>query len=182
MKGIIFNLLQEVVQLHHGPAVWDDLLEEAKVEGAFTSLGSYPDAHLLGLVSAASKRLTLTPQEVVRWFGVSGLPLLAKKYPHFFAGHTDARSFLLTLNVIIHPEVRKLYPGADCPMFDFSASSEDVLMMSYRSQRSLCAMAEGFIDGSAAYFKQTVSQTQTSCALRGDDCCVFRIEFGSTAS
>ena len=29
MKGIIFNLLQDVVSQHHGEDVWDDLIDAA---------------------------------------------------------------------------------------------------------------------------------------------------------
>jgi hypothetical protein len=33
----------------------------------------------------------------------------------FFENVTATKSFLLTLNHIIHPEVRKLHPGAEVP-------------------------------------------------------------------
>jgi hypothetical protein len=78
----------------------------------------------------------LSPHEVLRWFGRSAMPLLAERYPDFFKGHTDTRSFLLTLNSIIYPEVRKLYPGAITPVFDFDTSSADVLQIGYNSPHS----------------------------------------------
>ena len=55
----------------------------------------------------------------MRWFGREALPLLADRYPDFFEQHPRHQPFLLTLNRIIHPEVRKLYPGADVPNFEF---------------------------------------------------------------
>ena len=33
MKGVVFNLLQEVVTAAHGPDVWDDLLDRSGVSG-----------------------------------------------------------------------------------------------------------------------------------------------------
>jgi len=42
MKGIVFNLLEEVVTTHHGSDTWDLLLDTARLDGAYTSLGSYP--------------------------------------------------------------------------------------------------------------------------------------------
>src|SRR5206468_2522604 len=125
-----------------GEDVWDDLIETAEVKGAYTSLGSYDDADLGALVSAASTALEMPPDDVVRWFGRNALPLLATRYPDFFAAHVSARPFILTLNDIIHPEVRKLYPGADVPVFDFDTSSDEVLVMGYSSQRQLCSFAE----------------------------------------
>ena len=58
MKGIIFNLLEEVVVDAHGERVWDTLLDEAGVSGVYTSLGSYDDAEIMSLVSAAGAGLS----------------------------------------------------------------------------------------------------------------------------
>ncbi|GBQ51026.1 heme NO-binding domain-containing protein [Komagataeibacter sucrofermentans] len=52
MKGIVFNILEEVVEKNHGAEAWDTLLEAANVSGAYTSLGSYPDAEMQALVVA----------------------------------------------------------------------------------------------------------------------------------
>jgi hypothetical protein len=178
MKGIIFNLLEEVVTDQFGANMWDKLLDQARVEGAYTSLGNYPDADLFKLVEAASSALNQPPDLVVRWFGVKALPLLAQKYPAFFNRHQSTRPFILTLNDIIHPEVRKLYPGADTPEFDFDTSSPDILVMNYRSKRKLCSLVEGFTEGAAEHFKENVTIKHPLCMNRGDESC--RLEFSFT--
>ncbi|PYI89760.1 MAG: heme NO-binding protein [Verrucomicrobia bacterium] len=177
MKGIIFNLLQEIVEQEYGEKTWDALLAAAKLEGAYTSLGSYPDADLMKLVAAASAALGQPPDDIVRWVGRKAVPLLAAKYPKFFQPHHSTRSFVLTLNQIIHPEVRKLYPGADVPEFDFGTSSDEVLLMGYQSPRRLCAFAEGLIEGAADHYGERVDFEHLKCMKRGDPKCVFRISF-----
>jgi hypothetical protein len=177
MKGVVFNLLEEIVSRDYSEDAWDDLLDAAGLEGVYTSLGGYPDRDLSALVAAASRALEMPPEEVVRWFGRNALPLLAAGHPHFFAVHDSARPFILTLNDIIHPEVRKLYPGAEVPVFDFDASSDEVLVMGYASARRLCAFAEGLIEGAARHYGQTVSIEQTHCMLRGDPKCVLELSF-----
>ena len=177
MKGIVFNLLEEAVSRDYGEDVWDALLEAAEVDGAYTSLGSYPDENLMRLVGAASSALDMPAHDVVRWFGLNAMPLLASRYPQFFEPHESARSFVLTLNSIIHPEVRKLYPGADVPVFDYDTSSEDVLVMGYASRRRMCAFAEGLIDGAAAHYGERAVIQQPRCMTRGDDRCVLEISF-----
>lgn len=177
VKGIVFNLLEELVSREYGEEAWDVLLESAEVDGSYTSLGSYPDEDLMKLVSSASSQLDMSPDEVVRWFGANALPLLAGSYPQFFEPHTSARSFLLTLNDIIHPEVRKLYPGADVPVFDFDTSSDDVLVMGYESPRRMCAFAEGLIEGAAAHYGEAPLISQPKCMNRGDEKCVLEISF-----
>jgi hypothetical protein len=177
MKGIVFNLLEDIVSDEYDADVWDALLEEAGLDGVYTSLGSYPDHDLMRLVGAASQSLEMSPADVVRWFGRSALPLLAKKYPEFFEPHECARSFLLTLNNIIHPEVRKLYPGADVPVFDYDTSSEELLVMGYASSRKMCAFAEGLIEGAASHYGEEAAIEQPECMTRGDEKCVLEISF-----
>lgn len=177
MKGIVFNLLQEVVSRHYSDDVWDQLLDSAGLDGAYTSLGSYPDEQLFALVGAAAAALQLPPQDVVRWFGREALPMLAEKYPAFFERHTHTRPFMLTLNSIIHPEVRKLYPGADVPDFIMDTSSPDVLRMEYMSKRKLCALAEGLTEGAAAHFRERATFVHDRCMHRGDASCQIDITF-----
>jgi hypothetical protein len=175
MKGIVFNLLEELVTEQHGPDTWDELLDEAAVDGAYTSLGSYDDAQLRALVGAASAKLDVPANDIVRWFGRGAMPMFAASHPHFFAGHADTRAFLLTLNDLIHPEVRKLYPGAGVPDFEYDVSDPETLVMRYRSARRLCAFAEGLIEGAAEQYDQRAAIEQPHCMNRGDDHCVLRI-------
>jgi hypothetical protein len=177
VKGIVFNLLEAIVVQQHGDAVWEALLDEAGVDGAYTSLGSYPDEQLFGLVAAAARKLGSSEAEVLRSFGRNAMAILAKRYPEFFDSQVSTQAFLLTLNDIIHPEVRKIYPGAEVPVFDFDTSSPGVLMMGYRSPRKLCALAHGFVEGAAQHYGEPLTFEHSQCMHRGDDRCVFRIAF-----
>lgn len=177
MKGIVFNLLEEVVSTEYGPATWDRLLDDAALDGSYTSLGSYDDAEIFGLVAVAAAALQIAPQDVLRWFGRRAMPLLAARYPAFFTGHADTRSFLLTLNGIIHPEVRKLYPGAATPVFDFDTGAADKLVIGYNSERKMCTLAEGFMQGAAEYYHEQAHITQSQCMHDGAAKCVFHVSF-----
>lgn len=180
MKGIIFNLVEEVVTERHGADVWDALLDSAGLDGSYTSLGSYPDEDLVGLVGAASVALGVPAEDVLRQLGDGAIPLLAGRYPDFFRAHASTRSFLLTLNDIIHPEVRKLYPGAVVPDFDFETADDGALLIGYRSERRLCNLAEGFIAGATHHYGEAVEVSQPQCMLRGDQKCLIRCSFGGT--
>ena len=179
MKGIIFNLVEEVVSDRYGDDIWDELLAAAGLDGVYTSLGSYPDEELFRLVAAASERLGVPPDAVVRTLGEAAIPLLAERYPSFFAGHASTKSFLLTLNDIIHPEVRKLYPGADVPTFGFDDISDESLVLRYHSDRKLCALAEGFVLGAAAHYGERAVIDQPECMNRGDEDCLLHCSFAA---
>jgi predicted hydrocarbon binding protein len=181
VKGIVFNLLEEVVSKQYGEDVWDQLLDDAAADGVYTSLGSYPDGQLSGLVTAASKRLGLSADEVLRWFGQSAIGLLAGRYPQFFEAHVSTRAFVLTLNDIIHPEVRKIYPGAEVPEFTFDASSSSTLLIEYRSARRLCSFAVGMIEGAARHYGEEARVIEIACARDGSPACTFRATFAAQA-
>lgn len=182
MKGIVFNLLEHVVTEDRGEDAWDQILDSAGSDGAYTAVGSYPDEQFMALVSSACERLDLEPDQLVRWFGKRAMPLFAARYPSFFEGHTSARSFVLTLNDVIHPEVRKLFPGADVPYFHFESPSEGTVELGYVSPRKLCSFAEGLVEGAAAHFGETVTMKQTECMKRGDERCVLVCRFAPAAS
>ena len=109
LKGIIFNLVEETVSTEYGDDTWDSLLEAADVEGSYTSLGNYDDAEIHRLVDAGSEALDVPAKDLTEWLGRDALLRLSARYPHFFAPHASTRPFLLTLNDVIHPEVRKVH-------------------------------------------------------------------------
>ncbi|MGI4757443.1 MAG: heme NO-binding domain-containing protein [Janthinobacterium lividum] len=181
MKGIIFNLLEEVVSQHHGPDTWDHLLEVTNLSGSYTSLGSYPDENVAALVAAAATALDVTQFDVLRWFGQQAMPLLFKRYPSFFSSQKSVRPFILSVNHIIHPEVRKVYPGAQVPTFEFTDLENGSLLMGYSSPRRLCALAQGFAEGAATHYGETITFDHLTCMHRGDDKCLCTISFSAVS-
>ncbi|SOB88308.1 Haem-NO-binding [Sphingomonas guangdongensis] len=177
MKGIIFNLLEEVVTDTADACAWDNLLDTAAVTGAYTSLGSYPDAELVALLSVFSAQRGTDLSDTLRWFGRSAMPVLARRYPAFFTAANSARDFVLSVNSIIHPEVRKLYAGAGCPHFHFSSGAAGELLVGYGSARQLCWLGHGFIEGASDHFAEPVRIEHRQCMHRGDKSCVLALDW-----
>ena len=175
MKGVIFNLLEEVVSHHHGEAAWDAVLDHAGVAGAYTTLGNYRHTELEELVDGAAAVLGISPPEVLRWYGRAAIPMLFSRFPAFFEAHSRTRDFVLSLNDIIHPEVMKLYPGARCPHFDASGETGGALLLGYTSPRRLCALAHGFIKGAGDHYNEAMSVEHLACTHKGDPACLMRV-------
>lgn len=176
MKGLIFNVVEEVVIELYDEDTWDDLLDATGADGAYTALGNYDDAELLGIVDAAVKATGIPSDDLWRVVGRHALPRLAERLPEAVADAADARAFLMSVNDIIHPEVRMLYPDAVPPVFEFS-DDDGAMIVRYRSARRLVALAEGLIAGCGDLFDETVDVE----AIEGDtqaDEALFRVRFG----
>ena len=177
MKGIVFNIMEQVISDQHGERFWDDVLEAAGSDGVYTAVGTYPHEELISLVGAAAGMLEVSPDDLVQDFGRRAIPHFVERYLHFFTPHADTRSFILTLNEVIHPEVRKLFPGAEAPSFEFSLPNERTVQLAYISTRQLCSFAEGLVLGAADHYGEMVEIRQTSCMKRGDPRCVLVCAF-----
>ena len=174
MKGVVFNLLEETVTEAFGAETWDDLLDDAGLPGAYTSLGNYSDAEIEALVSAAARRLDMEPAAILRWFGERAMPLLKARYPALFVSHATSRNFILSINNIIHPEVRKLYAGASCPFFHFKEGADGTLMLRYQSTRNMFDLAHGFVLGAAALWHESVTVLRHAAGSPDADTMIIR--------
>lgn len=179
VKGIVFNLLTAVVTEEQGEDAWDDVLGRASVDGAFTAHGTYPDAELESLLRHLDTDLDPSLEVRMRWFGRSAMPMMRTAYPQFFEPHRHTADFLRTLNDLIHPCVRRLYPGSDVPVFDVDESDTGIerIVLGYRSRRRLCALAEGFVLGAATQFGESCTLRQDVCMHRGDELCLIEARF-----
>lgn len=157
MKGIIYNAVQFAVIDLFSEDTWDDLLDAAELNGGYTAIGTYDDADLGALVVAGCEATGMQPDDLVRTLGTHAFPHLANRHPEFLEGATDTHSFLRSVEDIIHPEVMKLHPDAKPPRFDFEDLDNGALRMTYSSDRKLGVLAEGLIQGAAAWFEQTAN-------------------------
>jgi len=156
MKGVIFNIVEEVVVNLYDEDTWDDVIDEASVSGTYSSPGSYPDEELVAIVVAAADLLDVPVPALLRVVGTKAFEGLARRYPHLVGSHTDTIAFIQHVEDYIHPEVKKLYPDSVLPQFEFEQLGEGVMRMTYRSPRGLGDLAEGLIEGAAERFGQKI--------------------------
>jgi predicted hydrocarbon binding protein len=183
MKGIIFNLLEDFITEGWGEETYDQILSRCPLHatGPFVGPGTYADADLMTIVAKTTERLGISVPEAVHAFGKYCFPRLAAKFPMFVEGHTHPKSFLKTIDAVIHVEVRKLFKDAEPPTMRFVDPSPDELLITYISKRKLCTLMEGLLDGTAEYFKTPIRYGQSACVLRGAETCEFHLTFGRAA-
>ena len=175
MKGIVMNILAEMVETQLGLEEWNAVLDEAEEPGIYTSTALYDDARLLKLVGIISNRNGIPANDLVFAFGQYMFPAFYQRYPELIDGHDNMLDFLESLDAVIHVEVVKLYPGAITPGFEPDRRSPNVLHLKYESDRNLCRLAEGLIEGAAKYFKHSYDLVHEPCGHDGADHCGFLV-------
>lgn len=175
MKGVLFNIVEEVVDDTLPDGTWDRALEGAGVRGAYTSLGNYPDEQLVRIVGSLSDQSGLPVPDVLRHAGQHGFNHLVERHPDLVDDVDDLWTLMSRLDDVIHPEVLKLYPEATPPMFAVESSDEGSMTLRYRSPRQMCFLAEGLILGAADHFGTSVDVSQSECVHAGGDSCVIEV-------
>lgn len=176
MKGVVFNILEEMVLEQKGMEAWNDILAQAQESsGVYTSALSYPDEELFALVAAVSDYLDVPTQSVVKTFGEYMFGALAERYPVFIERCPDLFSFLESIDSVIHVEVNKLYQNPGLPSIRCTQTSDNQLLMYYHSERNLCLLAEGLTFGAARLYGNTVDIQHRQCMHNGADQCVLEV-------
>lgn len=158
MKGIVFTEFLDMVADRFSPEVADSIVEQSELEsgGAYTSLGTYPFTEMAQLVTRLSEQTKIPLPDLLRTFGFHLFPRFAALYPQFFTEGTSCFDFLQSVEHYIHIEVRKLYPDAELPTFEYDTSVAGRLEMVYRSTRPLGELAHGLLTGCIHHFRAPI--------------------------
>ncbi|MBZ0121035.1 MAG: heme NO-binding domain-containing protein [Sandaracinaceae bacterium] len=158
MKGVVFTELLEMVEDRFSLEVLDQVIERAELPsgGVYTSVGTYPFEELAALVRELSAVTGLPANDLLTAFGRHLLQRFAKGFPAFFTQAPTAFDFLERVESVIHVEVRKLYPDAQLPQFEWERQDRDHMTMLYRSPRRLSALAVGLIQGCADHYSESI--------------------------
>lgn len=178
MKGVVFQLLENVAQREMGHEAWDELVTLA---GGTQELWTPSEHGSLSRAACSNGSGDLDARSALRRTGRRAIPLLANMHPQLFANADNTRLFLLALagGVVIDTSrgiVR--WPSVDSDFRILPAPDGD-FFLGYRSARHPCALVEGLVEGAADYFRERVSVIQLKCTGRGDNRCLFWISFGT---
>ncbi|MCG8436359.1 MAG: heme NO-binding domain-containing protein [Gammaproteobacteria bacterium] len=180
MKGVVFTTFNKMIEEKFGMDVWDELIEKTQPEsgGVYTSSDTYPDEELYAYIGELSKMTGAEVPDLIRTFGGYKMQQLHAAYPDFFKDKS-IKEFLKSVHGYIHVEVKKLYPKALLPDFEYEDPAPDELIMIYRSERKLCVLAEGLIGGASEVFKTAIDINHAKCMHRGDDHCRLELKIGA---
>jgi hypothetical protein len=162
MKGLVFTELIEYVENNFGFDMVDKIIEDAKLanNGSFTQAGNYPFEELVRLLMALSKETNIEIPQLLEIFGEHMFSRLISLNPQLKDNFKSSLDLISRVDDIIHPEVQKLYPGADLPKFNLIERSENKVVIDYISSKHLEPFAIGLMKGSAKNFNEKLTITQ----------------------
>ena len=155
MKGIVFTEFLEMVESRFGYEMVDHIIEQSRLEsnGVYTSIGTYHHSEIVQLLSNLSSKTEIDATILLKAFGEYLFETFLKTYPQFFNTEDNAFDFLKSIDSHIHVEVLKLYPDATLPKFNTIEKEDGTLVMVYKSERKMAALAEGLIEKSIAHYQ-----------------------------
>ena len=177
MKGLIFREFLEMVEEKFDYTMVDHIINDTKdpIDGAYSSVNSYDHTQLVNLVVALHKRTGIALSDLLKTYGEFLFSSIASNYPYLLEGITDPFDMLLNIEILIHTEVKKIYPEANPPRFIGTRLNDISIELIYNSHRSMGDVAEGLIHGCGAHFGEKFKVEQLSSENDGQTV-KFKIE------
>lgn len=159
MKGMLFISFLDLVENQYGQDMVESILSEVAPEtgGVYTSAGDYDHRELIALVVALGKQAEVSVASLTKSFGMYHFAEFIAAYPQLFKGLDSSFALLEKVDSFIHEEVKTLYPGARPPKFECTKVDDHMLELLYQSPRCLGDVAEGLIQGCAAYYGEKIT-------------------------
>ncbi|NLS12637.1 guanylate cyclase [Vibrio sp. SM6] len=163
MKGIIFTEFLDLVEEKFGLETLDRVLDLAEDEGIYTSVGSYDHQKLVKLIVQLSRETNISPEVLQEVFGECAFIKLYETLPQKESLQQCGTTleFIRHVEHYIHVEVKKLYPDANPPKFEFIDETESHLIFDYCSVRCMSHVCFGLIKGCANHYDETVNVEMT---------------------
>jgi hypothetical protein len=163
MKGLVFTEFMSMVETKFGLDMIDDLIEETQPEsgGAYTAVGTYSHQELVDMVVKLAEKTGAAAPDLIRIFGNHLAVVFATKFPSFFEETDNTLEFLKKIDNHIHIEVRKLYPDAELPVFQFDDSVKGEFKLVYSSERGFGDLALGLMEGVSKFYGESFNIART---------------------
>lgn len=181
MHGIVMKALKDFVVETYDAATWRAIQDEAEVGGKlYVPVSEYDDAEALALVDAASELSGEDAGDLLYAFGGYIVEPLVETYGVHVDGDWSGLDLLANVETYIHEALRaKRLSEFTPPELKAKRVEEDVAIIRYGSDRELCKLAEGIIDGVADHYGESYHVTHDSCQLDGDPHCDFVVRRGT---
>jgi len=177
MHGIILNGLKKFVVDSYDHATWEQIRSTASVENTlYVPVTEYPDEHVQELVATASELSDEPAPALLRSFGRYVVPILVQFYGVHIDDGWDGLDLVENVEASIHEALRaKNISEFDPPEIFAERTGPDEVVVYYGSDRELCDVARGILEGVADHYEESWDITERNCMHDGADRCEIRV-------
>ncbi len=169
MKGIILSEFVEFIEENLGEDAAQDIIDVSGVEsgGAYSRVGLYDYQELLQLLTQTIEHTSKPADDLLQQFSDHLFMVFKRDYGGFFDGVGSAAEMLIQIDDHIHVEVKKLYPDAELPRFDY-VKDDHHLTLDYVSPRPLAVVAKALVSACLKFFGD--NERLLSSKIANDQC------------
>jgi hypothetical protein len=174
VHGIILSEFYKFVVEQHGADTWRHVVQRAQLSDVtFTPVEIYPDEFMAALIGATEGITNVARSTLLESFGEHLTPRLLSIYQVLLNPTWRTLDIIEHTEQTVHRVVRMRDQRALPPRLRAVRMGPTEVILTYDSQRNLCAMALGIAKGIARHFGEELVVSERTCMLRGDPCCVF---------
>ena len=186
MHGLIFVTWEKYLAERFGGSMLGEyrsrLNRQTSVPAPLLASHVYDDATLVAGVGVASQLSEVPPdillREYGRYFQMNGLT------NHFCAyvvnQFQSGRDLLLAMSAV-HAQLHHVHSGVTPPLFKYELPADNPrgLILIYNSERQLCPVLMGAIEGAADRYGERAQVVEQTCMKKGASVCRFDVTFVS---
>ena len=185
MHGLIFVTWEKYLTERFGTSLLAAYRQDIGEMPASSPLASrlYDDATLVAGVATASRLTGVAAATLLRAYGryfiLNGLT--GHLCTDVLAGVQSASALLRTMREV-HARLRQTQEGVTPPLFQYEASVHpQTVRLIYDSERRLCSLLWGAIEGAAERYGEQVHIVEQTCMKRGGQVCRIEAQFSGPA-
>lgn len=177
MHGIILKGLKDFTVENYDEETWNRIQTEADVgRRLYIPVTEYPDEHVVALVGAASEVSGVGERTLMRAFGRFLVPMLLKYYGVHVDEDWDGLELVENVESYIHMALRsKNISDFDPPSIDAHRTDDDRVVVHYASERELCDVAIGILEGVGECYEESYEITEQQCMHDGAPACEITV-------
>ncbi|MGH2508237.1 MAG: heme NO-binding domain-containing protein [Ktedonobacteraceae bacterium] len=181
MLGLIFITWEKYLSERFGNALLQNYRAQIGETSATALIASrhYDDKLMLQGVELISQIAHIPVETLLREYGryFVANALTGKLCAYLLSQISSGRDLLLAMRDT-HARLRVAFQGATPPVFEYGESTDpNEVIVIYRSERHLCALLYGTIEGAAQRYNEYVHIVERTCMQQGADACRFEAHF-----
>ncbi|QCW03020.1 heme NO-binding domain-containing protein [Natrinema pallidum] len=176
MHGIILQTLQSFVVDTYGEDAWLSIQEEADIEKrVYVPVTVYPDGDVYEIARTAGDLTDQSPRTILTQYGQWVVPALLETYDLHIDDDWEGLELIANIQQF-HTSLRtRDMTTLTTPRIRSERVDGNRVRITYDSDRKLCDVARGAIQGVSDRFDEDLVAEERTCMHEGDDACVFDI-------